>query len=221
MYICLYEFSLSIIFYPIIFFYLNFSFIFNYIYYEQDILLLLFMKKFIIILFAFSIVLIFGFHLQSNQFKYVGVTKCVSSCHRTESQGKQLEIWKNSKHSKAWKTLETDAAKLIAADKGYKEMPTEIPECIRCHLLGRDFASEELSATFEMQEGVQCESCHGAGSGYMKMSIMKDEKKSIENGLRINKEKVKLCIDCHNENSPKQKEFDLESFWDKIKHYKP
>ncbi len=179
------------------------------------------MKNFFIILFAFFIVLIFGFHFQTNQFKYVGVTKCVSSCHKSERQGKQLEIWKNSKHSIAWKTLETDAAKIIAADKGYKEMPTEIPECIRCHLIGRDFTPEDLSATFEIQEGVQCESCHGAGSGYMKMSIMKDVNKSIENGLIIYKEINKLCINCHNENSPIKKDFDFESSWDKIKHYKP
>ena len=49
---------------------------------------------------------------------------------------------------------------------------------------------------------VQCEACHGPGSDYMKMNIMKDKKLAIENGLILPDEKV--CKKCHNENVPPQ-----------------
>ncbi len=180
-----------------------------------------FKKIFTIFLLPILIVFIYGAGFQFQKFKYVGVTRCVSSCHKTERQGSQLEIWKNSLHSKAFKTLETETAEKIAIEKGYNSKPVEIPECIKCHLLGKELTPEELSVTFEKEEGVQCESCHGPGSEYMKVSIMKDRNKSIENGLIVYEDKQKLCIICHNEYSPTFKPFDFESSWKKIKHYKP
>lgn len=180
-----------------------------------------FKKIFIIFLLPFLIIFIYGSTLQFQQFKYVGVTKCVGGCHKTESQGKQLEIWKNSQHSKAYKTLETEEAKKIALEKGHNQNPTEITECVRCHLLGKDINPDELTATFEKKEGVQCESCHGPGSEYMKISIMQDKGKCIEHGMIVFENKEELCKVCHNETSPTYKPLDFENAWDKIKHYRP
>ncbi|MCX7833703.1 MAG: cytochrome c family protein [Ignavibacteria bacterium] len=178
-------------------------------------------KLFLIIFLSILIVFIYGSKFQFQEPKYVGVTKCVSACHKTESQGKQLDIWKNSQHSKAWKTLETEQSKKIAIEKGYKENPTEIIECVKCHLLGREIKPDELTSTFEKEEGVQCESCHGPGSEYMKMSIMKDKNKCIEHGMIVYDNIESLCIICHNESSPTYKPFEFETSWNKIKHYKP
>ena len=43
---------------------------------------------------------------------FIGVDAC-GTCHKTEKQGKQLDIWKNSKHSQAFKTLQTEKADKI------------------------------------------------------------------------------------------------------------
>jgi len=164
----------------------------------------------------------FNFKTDENaEHKYVGVTKCVGACHKTESQGKQLDIWKNSAHANAYKTLETDEANKIAQEKGFSTPAAETPECIKCHILSKEIDPSELTETFDKTEGVQCESCHGPGSDYMKLSIMKDKQKSIENGLFVPDNKEEFCIGCHNDQSPTFKGFDYASYWEKIKHNKP
>ncbi|MBN1633826.1 MAG: cytochrome C554 [Ignavibacteria bacterium] len=168
--------------------------------------------------------LLSAFDFTANEFtgyKYVGVTKCVGACHKTESQGRQFEIWKNSEHANAWETLGTEEADKIAREKGFNPPATDVPECVRCHVLGKIINPEELRNTFDKTEGVQCESCHGPGSDYMKMSIMKDSPKSIENGLLVYEHYEELCIKCHNEESPTFKGFEFDSYWSKISHQKP
>lgn len=151
--------------------------------------------------------------------KYVGAEKCAGACHKTEAQGNQLEIWKNSKHSQAYKVLETAEADKIASEKGYKTPAKETLACLKCHVTNAD-ASMTLE-TFSIKDGVQCETCHGPGSEYKSMSVMKDKQKAMENGLILHTEKAMFCTGCHNENSPTFKSFDYDSFWAKIKHSKP
>ena len=156
----------------------------------------------------------------SGDFKYVGVSKCMT-CHKSEASGKQYDIWKGSKHSNAWNSLLSDAADKIAKDKGFSTKASETPQCIKCHVLGKDIDPSELSDTFKKEDGVQCESCHGAGSEYKTLSIMKDKQKAIDNGLIIHNEKEKFCTTCHNSESPTYKEFVYDTFWDQIKHPVP
>lgn len=182
-------------------------------------------RTYIIFTFILAVLLsvsAFNFTLKDNaDHKYVGVTKCVGACHKTESQGRQLDIWKNSVHTNAYKTLETEEANKIAQDKGFNAPAVDVPECIKCHVLGRELDPSGLTATFDKTEGVQCESCHGPGSDYMKLSIMKSRQKSIENGLLVYENKEELCTGCHNEQSPTFKGFEFDSYWSKIKHLKP
>jgi hypothetical protein len=154
----------------------------------------------------------------AGQFKYVGVSKC-GTCHKSEAAGKQLDIWQNSKHSNAWKTLESPEADKIAKDKGFTTKASETPACIKCHVLGKDIDPAELTDSFDKTQGVQCETCHGAGSEYKAMSIMKDKAKSIENGLVVGAGET-LCTGCHNSGSPTFKEFKYDEMWAKIKHAK-
>lgn len=157
----------------------------------------------------------------AGDFKYIGVTKCTGACHKTEAQGKQLDIWKSSAHANAWKTLESDAANKIAQEKGFNAPAVDVPECVKCHVLGVELDPAKLTETFDKTEGVQCESCHGPGSEYKTMSIMKDKQKAIENGLIIPASKEEFCTGCHNEKSPTFKGFEFEKYWEQIKHYKP
>lgn len=154
-------------------------------------------------------------------FKYVGVDKCAGTCHKGESKGKQLEIWQESKHSQAYKVLQTPEADQIAKDKNFTTPAAETPECLKCHVLGKDIDATELEDTFDKTQGVQCETCHGPGSEYKKLTIMKDKQKAVENGLIVHTEKGEFCTTCHNSNSPTFKEFNYEEMWAKIVHTDP
>lgn len=150
--------------------------------------------------------------------KYVGVKTC-SMCHKSDAKGNQLKSWTDSKHSKAFATLSGEAAVKIAKEKGLKKPAAESPECLSCHAIVADAKLTDKS--FDAKDGVQCESCHGAGSNYKAMGIMKDKAKSIAAGMTEYKDEAaieKQCKTCHNEKSPTYKEFKFKAMWDKVKH---
>lgn len=155
----------------------------------------------IVVLFAFSPVL-----SQESGHKYVGVSKC-KTCHKTKKTGNQFEKWQNGPHAKAFEILATEESKAIAKEKGIDD-PQKSDQCLSCHVTANGVAAELKEETLTMEEGVSCEQCHGPGSGYKKMSIMKDRAKAIEAGLLIPDEKT--CLACHNENSPTYKPFVFE-----------
>ena len=158
---------------------------------------------------------------KAGAFKYVGATTCAGSCHKSDSQGKQLDIWQGSKHSQAFKTLQTPEADKIAKDKGFTTAAAETPQCLKCHTIGKEIDPSELESTFSKEDGVQCETCHGPGSEYKKLAIMKDKEKAKENGLIVHNEKEAFCTTCHNSESPSFKGFNYDEMWAKIVHKKP
>lgn len=157
----------------------------------------------------------------AGDFKYIGADKCAGACHKGDSKGRQLEIWKDSKHSQAFTVLQTPEADKIAQDKGFTTPAAETPACLKCHVLGKDIVESELEESFDKTQGVQCETCHGPGSEYKKLSIMKDKQKSIENGLLVHSDKEAFCTTCHNSDSPTFKEFKIDEMWAKIQHPNP
>ena len=106
---------------------------------------------------------------------YVGADKC-KMCHKKDGT---YESWLTTKHATAWDGLTDEQKK----DEAFKKFYTT--------------GSDEKGV---LLTGVQCEACHGAGSDYKKMSIMKDKKLAIENGLIIPDEAT--CKTCHNEKAP-------------------
>lgn len=157
----------------------------------------------------------------TGNYKYVGVDKCAGMCHKGDAKGKQLEIWQDSKHSQAFKNLQTADADKIAKDKGFTTPAAETPQCIKCHVLGKDIDASELDDTFDKTQGVQCETCHGPGSEYKKLTIMKDKTQAEANGLIIHTDKDAFCKTCHNSDSPTFKDFNLDDAWAKIQHPDP
>ena len=148
----------------------------------------------------------------SAQHKYVGVKIC-KMCHQTEKMGKQFDVWQKSSHAQAFETLKSPAAEKIAKAKGLTKAASESPECLECHAITED---PKLIA-----DGVQCETCHGAGSDYKNMAVMKDHAKAVAAGLSDFKDKAameKKCTQCHNAKSPTTKEFKFDEMWAKIKH---
>jgi len=148
---------------------------------------------------------------------YLGVKSCAGLCHKSEKQGNQLGIWEKTGHAQAYTTLTTAKANDIAKAKGLATPAAESPECLQCHTLRGD-------VKVDAKDGVQCEICHGAGSEYKSVSVMKDKAKAIAAGMTEYKNTAaieKQCRSCHNEKSPTFKEFNFEERWAKIRHTVP
>lgn len=159
----------------------------------------------------------------SAQNKYIGVKAC-SKCHRTEKQGKQFDIWQKSNHANAYTTLTTARSDSIAKARELKKTAAESPECLKCHIIGNGVDTTQFVKGFNYKDGVQCETCHGAGSNYKPVHIMKDRQKSIERGMKEYKDQKAIeafCKTCHNEKSPIHKEFKFKEAWQKIEHKVP
>ena len=171
------------------------------------------MKKSFYILLAI-ITLIFVSILFSQDFTYVGAAKC-KMCHKSEKQGQQFPLWESRKHSKSFSALSSDKAKEIAQAAGV-DNPAESPKCFKCHAPLSEKAAELK------EEGVGCEACHGPGSAYKKMTVMKDHAESVKNGLiDYGSPDVikKQCLSCH-ENAHGTT-FDFDAAWEKVKHPRP
>ena len=130
--------------------------------------------------------------------KYVGSKKC-KMCHK-----KAYKAWKKSKHAHAFEVME-------------KEGVTGKPECVKCHTTGYSGSG----AVGKKQQNVQCERCHGAGSGYFKVMMKRKSyttEKAKAAGLILPDMKGKFCTDnCHNSESPSFKEFNFDERWAQIK----
>ncbi len=150
------------------------------------------------------------------QNKFVGVNTC--ACHNLPKQGKQVDVWKKSKHAEAFTVLKSDKAKEYATAKAVTGSAAEAKECLECHSTGYGQTAEK---TFKIEMGVQCEACHGAASGYKAIHNKPENKeKAVAAGLVANGGE-KLCVTCHTSKMHPVKEFDFKKMWDEIKHPAP
>ena len=145
--------------------------------------------------------------------QYVGSKRC-EKCHE-----ESYEIWKTSRHSIAWKSLEES-----------NPPRTFDPECIACHVEGWNaehrmpFKSGFLGVDVTPDlVNVGCESCHGPGEKHMQAEIGSSVKlqEKYREALHLDasdKEKMKaFCIQCHDlDNSPK---FNYERYYKVIEHH--
>jgi len=151
---------------------------------------------------AFGIITLFLFSLFSfaqekeKEYKYVGSKKC-KTCHNAEKNGAQYKLWESKKHSKAYETLKSENGKKKAEKLGVKDYLTN-EECTSCHAPG--FGKKNVDKSFSHEEGVGCETCHGPGSEYKTMKVMKDRKLSLAAGLIVPDEKT--CKTCHKKDTP-------------------
>lgn len=116
----------------------------------------------------------------------VGAEVC-KACH-----AEAFETWSKGPHARAAARL----SKVQAAD----------PRCQTCHA---PLAAEGLG-------GVQCESCHGAGSAYARSYVMRDTELVRLVGLEDPSPKV--CARCHAE-APSLRTFEYEAARARIRHW--
>jgi hypothetical protein len=139
-----------------------------------------------------------------NSPSYVGAKKC-RACHL-----KQFQTWEQTRMAKSFELLKAgahaDAKKKMNVDpqKDY----THDEKCLPCHTTGygKPGGFVSLEKTPELV-GVQCESCHGPGSEYLKEGFMtlknKEYKRAelVKAGLVI--PNAETCTSqCHNPKSP-------------------
>lgn len=134
------------------------------------------------------------------KYEYIGAKKC-SMCHKKDGTGPS---WEESTHATAFDKL-TDEQK-------------KDPIFLKYYTTG-------TSDKGKLLEGVQCEACHGPGSEYKSMKVMKDQEASIAAGLQIPNEET--CMGCHGaEDAPAAvkavaKDFDYEKAVTKAVHDMP
>ena len=154
-------------------------------------------RKVLAVTILFLFILSMSGFAQDKVYMYVGVSKC-ATCHKKAKDGEQLKIWEASAHSKAYKMLTSEEGLAKAKELGVKD-PQKSEKCLTCH--APEFNKEKLwDKKFSLEDGVQCESCHGPGSEYKSNKIMKDHDLAVANGLLLPTEKT--CMTCHKDNNP-------------------
>ncbi|HEX6376363.1 MAG TPA: multiheme c-type cytochrome [Allosphingosinicella sp.] len=142
---------------------------------------------------------------------YVGVATCAgSTCHgRSEANGAivrqdELRLWQDPSspagaHSRAWRVLTEPRAKAIAARLGIGEAASA-PMCLGCH--ATPAAPGARGGRFQISDGVGCESCHGAASGWLAShyAVGGSHAANVARGLiPLDNPRARAgqCLDCH------------------------
>ncbi len=135
-----------------------------------------------------------------------GVGSCSSSnCHGAQSprnssnvlQNEYVTWAKQDKHSEAYKALLSPKAKRMAHHLGISAAEQD-SRCLSCHSLISDPKGEQAFR----EDGVSCESCHGAASGWLKehTEAGATHARNLENGMSPISELSALgstCLRCH------------------------
>ena len=125
---------------------------------------------------------------------YVGVRVC-AGCHTGRKIGDQYSRWLHSKHSQAYAKLALPAGLEMAKLSGLRTPPQESTICLGCHATAWHAEDWEKDDTFRIQDGVQCELCHGPGSEYATLEVMRDRQAAMKAGLRMPDQE--FCVNCH------------------------
>ncbi|MBO7726263.1 MAG: hypothetical protein J6S40_07305 [Thermoguttaceae bacterium] len=149
---------------------------------------------------------------------YVGSAKC-GSCHSDA-----YDIWRESRHSTAWKSLSTDPPTEHTADP-----PRNFdPDCVSCHVVGWNGAAHVpyIGGYSDMKKtphlaNVGCESCHGPGSRHIQAELGNDPavQERVRKLMHVGPNVQQVCHSCHDlDNSPN---FEFDEYYEKIDHSEP
>jgi len=180
------------------------------------------MKKILTMIAILALTTMICLPLCAADAQYIGANKC-KMCHKSETKGNQFGKWSASAHAKAYTTLATDAAKAVAKKAGVSGDPQKADKCLACHVTAFCAPASAKAATYKLEEGITCETCHGPGSLYKSMKVMKALAAGTQDAAAVAfaKASEKTCLECHNEKSPTHKPFNFEKRWKLIEHPVP
>ncbi|MGH9595081.1 MAG: multiheme c-type cytochrome, partial [Bryobacteraceae bacterium] len=140
--------------------------------------------------------------------KYTGPGSCSStSCHGSVKPRSDSRIFQNEysiwivqdRHAKAYDALTGAIGVRMARILGLGEAQ-QAPRCLACHAL--DVPAEARAKTFELSEGVTCESCHGPASVWLGPHTTRGwtHEQSVAAGMYDTRNLVRRtekCLSCH------------------------
>ncbi|MDA0337007.1 MAG: cytochrome c family protein [bacterium] len=127
---------------------------------------------------------------------YVGADVC-RSCHV-----EAWNVWLGTAHARSWVFLRTAAADSIAARiaGGPVREPAQSQRCLTCHGTAADVVPVFRTTGLALQDGVQCEACHGPGSMHVEPGLILGGDKLEASRMEIPDEQG--CRVCHKADRP-------------------
>ena len=141
--------------------------------------------------------------------QYSGPGSCsATSCHgairpKPDSRilNTEYSTWVvKDKHSRAYQALTGEVGERMGRLLHLQTKSSEAPKCLVCHSLS--VPAEKRAHTFEVNEGVSCENCHGPAGGWLGGHTTRDwtHEKSVQLGmidLRDLRKRTDKCLTCH------------------------
>lgn len=161
---------------------------------------------------------------QNPDTKYIGAGMC-KNCHNGADKGNAFDHWSQTDHAKAYDVLGSDKAKEVGKKLGVDD-PQKSEKCLKCHVTAYEVDKKLKKPSLKMENGVQCESCHGPGEAHQKKRFAEAMKQGAEPSPITADEIHALrgmdtCKKCHNSDSPTYKPFCLKERMEKIEHLDP
>ena len=153
---------------------------------------------------------------------YVGVASCVNSgCHgSTEAlsatrilQNEYYTWLNNDRHAQAYNVLFNQRSARIAKNMRLRSRAEEAKLCLDCHTT--NVAQAQVAGTIDIEDGIQCEVCHGPASGWRAQHHAEEgwtHEQSVARGmLDLDSLPVRahLCHRCHLGNQDKEVDHEL------------
>lgn len=144
-----------------------------------------------------------------NRGVHEGVASCAgSTCHSRQVDSglnvrqNELITWQDPSspagiHSRAWRVLTEPRGQAIARRMGIGPAQNA-KECLGCHA----DPAPARGARFQISDGVGCEACHGASSGWLAShrTVNGTHAANVAAGMRAlenPKVRANVCLDCH------------------------
>ncbi len=129
---------------------------------------------------------------------YVGQSVCLE-CHAPGGAASACGVDPIPKHGQSFDALTREEASHIAALCGVSCPPTESQICLGCHATAATTGPRWTKPTFDVNDGVQCESCHGAGSIHVESFRTSRAGEPVQSAARLRIPDSDSCSACHRE----------------------
>lgn len=154
---------------------------------------------------------------------YIGAQAC-GSCHTGPDAGHQFAKWQLTAHAKAYTSLAQPESREIVRLSGLTGDAHQQRMCLGCHATASEAEDWEKLPEFRIEDGMQCEACHGPGSEYATEEVMRDPRKARAAGLMMpTKDDCRICHRPKGSHDTvlKRKPFDIDAAWEAIAHPTP